>query len=215
MSKGYVDDNYFNTIDSEDKAYFIGFMMADGGILKGSHTQEYIRVGLHVNVKDIDIVEKFKYFTKSTNKIFVGSKFNDCALRFVSKQMVEDLARYGILPLKTGNETLEIENIPYNLLRHTVRGLIDGDGWISFGNYNGKEISSIGICGSYNICNFVQDYLFRELGVGPLKISKVKDKDCHKISYSSVDDQRKIARLLYKNSNVYLNRKYELAKSYF
>ena len=213
MGKGYVDDNYFGVINTEDKAYFIGFIMADGCILKGSHTQEYVRIGLHVNIKDIDIVEKFKYFTKSTNKIFIGDRFNDCALRFVSKQMVKDLGKYGIVPLKTGNETLITENIPYNLLRHTVRGLIDGDGWISFGNYQGREISSIGLCGSYNICNFVQSYLFSELGVGPLKVSKVKDKNCYKISYSSVNDQRKIAYFLYNNSNIYLDRKYELAEN--
>ena len=30
-----VNDNYFENIDSEDKAYFLGFMMADGNLSKG------------------------------------------------------------------------------------------------------------------------------------------------------------------------------------
>ena len=53
-----VNDNYFENIDSEDKAYFLGFMMADGNLSKGQHTEEYIRVNLHLQVSDIEILEK-------------------------------------------------------------------------------------------------------------------------------------------------------------
>ena len=207
-----VDDSYFSVIDTEDKAYFLGFIMADGSLLKGSHTSEYVRVGIHVNQRDIDILQKFKFFTKSEHTIFIGNKFNDCALRFVSKQMVEELISYGIVPKKTGKEKLDLQRVPAKLYRHVVRGLIDGDGWISFGNYLGRDISSIGLCGSYDICNFVQEYFTMVIGTGTLKVSKVKDKDCYKISYTSLADQRKIVNHLYGNATVYLNRKFELAK---
>lgn len=30
-----VNDSYFENIDSEDKAYFLGFIMADGNLAKG------------------------------------------------------------------------------------------------------------------------------------------------------------------------------------
>lgn len=212
MAVGHVNDNYFHIINSEDKAYFLGFMMADGCILKGSHTSDYIRVGIHLNIKDIDIIEKFKYYTGSDHKIFIGDKFNDCALRFVSRKMIEDLTKLGVTPKKTGAEKLNLSGIELNMHRHIIRGLIDGDGWISFGNYNGRDISSIGLCGSYYICDFVQSHFHEALGTGNLKVSKVKDKDCYKIGYSSLSDQKIIANYLYSNANVYLNRKYELAK---
>lgn len=210
-----VDDNYFQAIDSEEKAYFLGFIMADGGLLKGSHTSEYIRVGIHLNVGDIDILEKFKEAIKSNHTIFIGNKYNDCALRFVSRQMVSDLMSYGVTPKKTGREKLITTYIPDHLYRHLIRGLIDGDGWISSGEYNGRVISSIGLCGSYDICNFVQSELHKAIGVGPLKVSKVKDKNCYKIGYSSFYDQKRIARYLYSGSTVYLNRKYVLTKQMY
>lgn len=201
--QAYVNDYYFNVIDTEAKAYFVGFLMADGGLVKGSHTSEYIRVSLHVSQEDLEIVKKFKAEIESEHTIFIGKKFNDCALRFVSRQMVYDLMEFGIVPKKTGGETLNIENIPSSLLRHTIRGLIDGDGWVSVGSSE----TNIGICGSYNICNFVQSYFSATVGTSPLKVSKVKDKDCYKIGYSSIVDQYKIIHHLYKDSTIYLSRK--------
>ena len=59
----------FSSIDNEYKAHFSGFLMAYGVVPRGSYTQEYIRVGIHVSQKDIDIVLKFKDCIKSTYKI--------------------------------------------------------------------------------------------------------------------------------------------------
>ncbi len=66
----YSNDCYFSNIDTEDKAYFIGLLMADGSINK--RRGEYTIVSLHTSIVDIDIVEKLKYFTQSENKIYIG-----------------------------------------------------------------------------------------------------------------------------------------------
>lgn len=220
-SRYYLNHNYFEDIDCEEKAYFIGFLMADGYITtrKSDEFGEkiYDTVGLHLNKSDICILDRFKECVESNHTIFIGKRFNDCAIRFKSIKMVEDLAKYGIVPKKTGTERLILDNIDPIYYRHIVRGLVDGDGWISFGHSEvlDKDISSIGICGSYDICDFVQNYFHDVIGTGNLNVSKVKDKDCYKIGYSSMSDQIKIAKHLYDGATIYLPRKYKLAKTLF
>lgn len=208
-----VNDYYFSNIDSEDKAYFLGLLMSDGAILKGSHTSEYIRVSLHISQDDIDILVKFKECIGSSHTIFVGERFNDCALRFVSRQMVSDLFKYGITPLKTGSEKIIFDNIPVDLHRHVFRGLIDGDGWISLGfsNATSRSIQSVGLCGSQEICKQFTVAMHQALNVGVLNPSKVKDKNCYKLQYSSYPDVCSIVYYLYSNSTIYLQRKYNKA----
>lgn len=211
--KYYVNDYYFSCIDSEEKAYFIGLLMSDGAILKGSHTSEYIRVSLHLSQTDIDILTKFRDCVESNHTIFIGKKFNDCALRFVSKPMVSDLAKYGIVPLKTGREKLILDEIPVELHRHVFRGLIDGDGWISKGYSNATlhDIQSVGICGSQEICQQFTLAMHQALHVGLLTPSKVKNKDCYKLQYSSYADVCEVVHYLYSNSSIYMDRKYARA----
>lgn len=211
--KNYVNDDYFETIQSEDRAYFLGFFVADGSLAKGQHTEEYIRVSLHLQIDDIEILEKFKYYIESDHKIFVGHKFNDCALRFVSRKMVHDIMKYGITPRKTGNENVNLSLIPLNLQRHFFRGLVDGDGWItnSISPTTGRPITSIGICGSQYVCRLFTEYIHNALGYNILNPSKVKDKNCYKLQYSSYTEVAMIANLLYQNSSIYLTRKRDRA----
>lgn len=206
-----VNDSYFENIDSEDKAYFLGFIMADGNLAKGQHTEEYIRVSLHLQVSDIEILEKFKYYVEQNHKIFIGSHFNDCALRFVQRKMVNDLRKYGITERKTGSEHINLEMIPHEMHRHFFRGLIDGDGWICIGDAS----QSLGLCGSYEMCKSFVEYLNRELQTTLLKVSKVKDKNCYKVSYSSIYDMQNIQKLLYQNATVYLSRKKAIADTLY
>lgn len=208
----YVNHNYFSNIDTESKAYFIGLLLADGNINK--RRGEYTIVNLHLSQRDIDIIHKFKYYTDSDNTIFIGDKNNDCALRITSRQMVKDLSNYGIVPRKTGNENPNFSNIPQDLLRHTIRGLFEGDGWYSLYEHNGKLISSVGLCGSFNTCNYIQNLFHNILGLNTLKVSKVKDKDCYKIDYSSHNQGIAIIKWLYKDASVFIQRKRDNAERF-
>lgn len=206
----YVNHDYFSCIDTEDKAYFLGLLLADGTINK--RREEYTIVSLHVSQQDIDIVEKFKHYTQSENKIYIGSKINDCALRITSRKMVNDLSKFGIIPQKTGKNTICVDDIPEDLIRHFIRGLIEGDGWYSISNTStGRVVTSVGVCGDYNTCDFVQQWFQKILGTSPLKVSKVKNKNCYKIGYSSYDVGCRIVDYLYKDATVFINRKMEKA----
>ena len=206
-----LNDYYFEKIDSEEKAYFIGLLLADGCITK--HHGVYRQIQLHLAIKDLEIVEKLKSITESTRKLYISPDRTRCMFRESSDIMVEHLSRFGIVPCKTGNEKPNFDSIPRELIRHTIRGLIDGDGWLSISNtYTGRVVTSIGICGSYYVCDYVTRLLNEEIGVSILTPSKVKDKDCYKIGYASLSDAKIIIEYLYSGATIGLSRKFERAK---
>ena len=201
-----VNHNYFSEIDAEEKAYFIGLLMADGCV--SCKRGEYKTIRLHLSLVDIDIIEKFKRCVKSNHKISITE--NSCELKFTSQQMADDLSRFGIVPQKSTRENPHFDSIPKSLLKYTIRGLFDGDGWYTGFDYKGKYKTNIGICGSYDVCEYVRDYFYREIGLNDkLKVVKVKDKDCYKIGYSSKNDFIKIYNHMYRDANIFINRKYD------
>lgn len=204
-----LNDYYFENIDNEIKAYLIGFLLADGCITK--HHGIYRQLQLHISTKDIEIAELLKNVTESTRKLYISPDGTRCMFRESSDIMVEHLSRFGIVPCKTGNEKPDFSLIHNSLIHHTIRGLIDGDGWISIGNYNGRNIISLGICGSKYVCEYVTNLLSEQLGINILTASKVKDKNCYKLGYTSLVDVKQIIQFLYKDATVGLKRKYNNA----
>lgn len=115
------NEDFFENIDSEEKAYMLGFISADGYIV-GERT---LCINLHN--KDEEILIRFCDLLNSEYKIF---NKGDCyrVLQLNSKKMVNDLSKYGVVQNKTGN--LKIPSIKHNLIRHYIRGVFDGDGHV-------------------------------------------------------------------------------------
>lgn len=206
-----LHEDYFSVIDTEAKAYLIGFLLADGCITRAS-TGEYKQVQLHISTVDYDIVNTLQRETGNTAKVYVSPENTRCMFRASSIKMTKDLAKFGIVPRKTGEETPNFSSIPTQLLRHTMRGLVDGDGWISIGESStGKLTTSVGVCGSYMECLEFTEYVHNSLGLNLLHPSKVKGKNCFKLGYSSLRDGKIIVNNLYSDCRVVLKRK--LAKA--
>lgn len=122
--KYYFDENAFDHI-TEESAYWIGFLMADGNIsYRHDGSPE---ISLVLNKKDKEHLIKFKSFLKSQHS-FTSILCND-AIRFSirSLKIVNDLKKNNVIP----NKSL-IAKAPDCLLfnRHFWRGVIDGDGSI-------------------------------------------------------------------------------------
>lgn len=130
--KGKFNENYFEYIDTEEKAYFLGFIVADGSISKVTN-----RVCFDINTKDKEILEGFKCSVLSTNQIRNYKVFDDRTKKYYdktvfqvsSKKLKEDLKNLGV-----------DENKSYSFLKpeidkeyfwHFLRGMVDGDGHIS------------------------------------------------------------------------------------
>lgn len=133
-------DDFFSIINSEIKAYLLGFFYADGTITKDD------RLAVRLSQKDVEIQKLFQKFIcpskkieenlshKSPSSIGINRK-PTCVFRFKSKKMILDLAKYNIVNNKTTKQDAILRHIPENMRWHFLRGFMDGDGHIC----NGKN----------------------------------------------------------------------------
>ena len=125
------NEHYFDDIDCEKKAYYLGWLMADGNI--SIYNNQY-SLKIHISDRDAYIVEEFLKDIESTNKINYKktlfkptNKFHtSCYVSLTSVHMCKKLIDLGIVPNKSGKEI--VPDIQKNLIHHFIRGFFDGDG---------------------------------------------------------------------------------------
>ena len=198
------DDSFFETIDSEAKAYYLGFIMCDGSIIEDKkHSALHIElqhqdeIWLKQFVKTIGLPEeRVRTYTRSggltTSKISINSD------RFCT-----NLIDKGIVRKKMGNKQIPL-HVPIHLLRHTIRGIIDADGGIY------DKTNSVTLSGAGQIVYQVADYLFKEAHL--VKKPAIYDNpdiySAPKMSIHGKEDFQKVIHFLYNNAAFYLERKY-------
>jgi len=127
---------YFEDIDTEAKAYWLGFLYADGGVTER-------RLSIHLKECDQPHIERFQQAIGSTHKLY-PTKSGCVRVDISSTPMCRDLMRHGVLP----NKTLTLQppaNLNENLTAHFIRGFWDGDGSIGFyGKYEQLHMSATG-----------------------------------------------------------------------
>lgn len=208
-----LDHSYFDNIDSEDKAYFLGLMYADGYV---KFDREMF--GITLNSRDIDILEKFNKCLNSTYPIrtynekkkfgkyeyFIESSRLECT----SSNIYINLQKYGVLKSKT-NILKPPLFLDKSLNQHFIRGYFDGDGSISFDSGKAKSWR-IGFLGTYDILSWINKILINNnVAYSMLKICRKKDSDIvGQISFGGNNQVYNIANWLYKNAKYFLNRKY-------
>lgn len=190
-------ENYWENIDSFDKAYFLGFLLADGNITKN-------QVKMELSKKDEEILYIFNNYTNSSNKIISIDRKNKgkfSAFSVKRKKWIEDLSKYGMVPNKTF--ITEIPKLNLDLMPHLIRGLIDGDGWITC------KGNQIGFCGTEKCVTQLRDYLVSTLGVFNVKIIH-QNTNVWQVSWSSKRDIKLIGEYIYKDKHdCFLLRKYK------
>jgi hypothetical protein len=192
---------------TEESCYWAGFLAADGNVdSKG-------RIRLMLKYDDLLHLEKFKSYLKSTHTISSNTtKYNRCSFEFTNKDMCEVLdINFNIVPNKT--ETIEFPKcIPENMLRHFIRGYFDGDGSIceSFSNINSitATLYTTFCSGSYTFIKYLYDILAQTINVGG-HLQNFNTGKKWQIKYNTLDSI-KLLNFIYKDSKVYLDRKYNL-----
>lgn len=194
--------NYFENIDSEEKAYWLGFLYADGYIsYKG-----YIRIALQE--QDLEHIKKFRTAIDANEiEIKYVKKTKSYKIDCCSIKMTRDLTKLGCCQ----NKSLilkfpTIDQVPINLINHFMRGYFDGDGCISFSN----DTPSFSVLGTKKFLDRYEDILIQHAEY------KKKNKRIHNdlwnenteaIVYSGKKIEQ-IYNFLYNNANIYLERKY-------
>lgn len=208
--KYFCNFNFFEKIDTADKAYWLGFIAADGSISKNT-----LEIGVHKN--DTSVLEKFKKSIESDHKIII-TKTNMARLCITNKNTVLDLIDKGIIYSKTGklNPNLIFSNIPDIFIRDFCRGFIDGDGSFACSSKKGSRITFKLGCKGFEFLDYFQDIIISKTNLPKTKLYKYKDReDYYCLMWGGTKQLKILYNFLYKNSDVSLSRKKEKIEAYF
>lgn len=202
------DDNFFGA-DNEQSFYWAGFIAADGYIYSKRNALK-----ISLASKDRNHIEKFRLDIKSTNKISDYEKSSEISI--YSKQICQDLKRFNIVQKKSLIYAMPEWLIEHPLVHHFLRGYMDGDGSYSKSKSKNRKAFQfhLSILGTFKFVNQFMMLLDRKcnFNYGPRKI-KINGK----ISYAGFSGNKRLKNivcLLYKNANIYLDRKYNIIKHF-
>ena len=164
MSEYYYNEKYFEVIDNEHKAYWLGFLYADGYVepIYRKDKIKAFRIEIGLCAEDKSHLEKLIKDIDSNVKISernqrVGEKeYKTCRVRINNTKMCRDLINLGCTTRKS--LTLSFPNtsiVPNEFVKDFIRGYFDGDGCISYSerNYidkrNNKEYTQKNIVSSF------------------------------------------------------------------
>jgi hypothetical protein len=202
MTKAWntLDESYFNVIDSEEKAYWLGFLTADGNLGKDNAIRLELKNGDAVHV--VRFARAIKFFGKISQRADDGAVL----LQPKSVVMIDALKKHG-LNVSTKSFDAEPADVCDTLKRHYWRGVVDGDGWIT------KELDSIGLCGTQKMCQGLKDFFIENGVVTEAKVAHSQE-NMYRFSIGS-QEVKKCVSLLYSDVKVALPRKLSLAKKVF
>lgn len=211
-----LNENYFDKIDTESKAYILGFIYADGfvGDIK------YNNIVVSVNDKEIlDYIAKEIEFTgniRRTNKGGFNNSKPGYSLNFSSRIMADSLRNLGLYPNKSLTLT-KLPKIKNELIRHFIRGYFDGDGSIVL-SHNTAYHNVGGVIKKYRYPTYIfsilgtKEFLNEINDLANFKYSKIFDTRTEEIKCLKICAKREfeyIFQYLYKDSTIKLTRKFE------
>lgn len=209
------DYHYFRNINTEEKAYWLGFFAADGWISKNEKSGAGA-FGIELQYGDIEHIRKFNKSIKGNYKItdrwrpcnlspYTNKKNHTCIIRIYSKVMYDDLIALGY----NENKSLEshIPKLDGCLVRHFIRGYFDGNGCISVSD-NRLHIS---FCtASFAMASSLASIL-GSIGINISIYSKITEYETTVYLPTINGKKEKLSFLdyIYNDSSVYLDRKYK------
>jgi intein/homing endonuclease len=230
------DSEYFNNIDTEKKAYLLGFFIADGCMtiehgLSHKRSPNY-RFSILNSIDDLEIIKEFnKEVCPNSNISYLSYQYDkvkrkdQCRIRWSSKEMFKNLTDiYQIKERKTKDLDFKFpfEKIPEQLIKHFIRGFFDGDGNITYHKYKKSMQFNFSFCGtSLNFMNQICD-IFEKLDPNitrTIRAIKGKNLICYQVRFNfnrkRAEIIKKIYDWFYKDSTIFLSRKKIKFENYF
>ena len=207
-----LNENYFDSIDTKDKAYILGFLYADGCNYKNS-------ISISLQERDKDILDNINNELGSNRPLrFIdysnrNSKCqNQYSLTVTNKHMADQLQSLGMVQ----NKSLVLEFpkwLDKKLYSHFIRGYFDGDGYVSKNYYNAK----LSIVSTNTFCESVKEILHEDVGINSSIYL------CHKnaltatrtLQISGRNQIRMFLDYIYNDANLCLKRKYDIYQSLY
>lgn len=189
-----VNFNFFEKWTSLS-AYIFGFIMADGHIHYGD--KNYLQFELAL--KDKDILLKIKNALEYEGEVKLGKT---ARLQINNKKIIKDLIEKGMPEQNKSYCAVFPETLPNDLYRDFCRGVIDGDGWSTIND----KTYNLGLCGNFDLISEIKNIFPEDCSTN--KIRKDKNSFCWRFNIKG-KKALKIAEWLYKDAEIYLDRKYQ------
>ena len=210
------NENFFDNIDTEEKAYWLGFIMADG-YTRLNKKNNPAQTSIEISKRDVEILNAFKniinsnhIIRKRSRRTVTGKISEICSITISSEHLTSKLISYGVVPNKTyiGYINEEIFNNNEELIFHYLRGYSDGDGTINKnrGNYVFKLVIK-----SESILNTISNWIKKYCNIEPkIKLQSDSLGSAYRLSIQNKKEYFIFLDKLYKNANIYLGRKYQI-----
>lgn len=201
-----IYEDFFETINSEKKAYFLGLMYADG---YNCEQRGYVSLGLAEH--DLIILKTLNNIIQPTKPIYCQYKEGDThqnyhSIKIYSKKFSKDLAKHGCIQRKT--HVLTYPDIDTKWDSHFIRGYFDGDGCIHIPKQE-KKRANVGfmLCGTKTFLTQVQQIIIKNIHLNKTKLNI--NKNTAVLGYYGKCSIVKIKMWLYQDATIYLDRKYQ------
>lgn len=211
MLKYIFNQNIFSQLNTPEKAYWIGFLYADGCIttnghvfsisLKQSDKQQLLNLESFLGLQE-DIL---KHDEKTKSWKFAISR----------KQTYEDLVKLGFTSNKSYDKTLTVwNNIPNEYKKDFLMGLWDGDGCITINPSQNKQVASL-ISNNDILINTIVEYINNNLEKDFCKAKPRTEGDPYPRIVMASNKAKIFGDWLYKDINYpVLQRKYDIYKTF-
>lgn len=203
------DKQFFKYINTEEKAYWLGFFFSDGYVQKTCTSAE---AAIMLGVKDIEHLKKFNKSIKGNVQVTTmvrGSgfskdkKYEMAVIRLYSSELVNDLISLGCVPNKS--KLINFPAIDKNFVWSFIRGFFDGDGSITLDKK--RNVPSCNFTSaSLEFLVFLRNFFYQE------KINSYYTQEksgCYRLWIRGMENVTLFLDNLYENSSIYLDRKYE------
>ena len=210
VRKYALDEAYFDEIDTPTKAYIYGFLLSDG-----TNNPDKGTVSISLQEEDKNILERMRREMKSekpleyldySNKHDFGYHYkNQYRMLLFSRRICSSLSKHGLV--KNKSLVVEFPNFNDEIMPSMIRGMWDGDG--TLGLYN--NTINISLTATRMFCEGLEKYLEIKLNI---KSCHIYDSSCHNgitkcICIGKNKDKIKFLKWMYKDANIYLQRKYD------
>jgi len=200
-----INEKFFNCIDLEEKAYFLGLLYADG-----TNSTAKTEVSLRLQENDRMILCKLNELLQPTKPIMPIIRKNQkkqYRLLINSKIISYRLNELGVIPNKTFNLKYP-QWIDDKLCNHFIRGYFDGDGYVGYNSAN--KMGQFSFTGTEDMLLNIQNQLIKFCGLNTVKMYiryPERNNNIRMLMYSGNGNLRKFYNFLYYGANYYTERK--------
>ena len=195
-----LNEELFDNIDSVDKAYWLGFLFADG-----YNQEDRNAITIALQSSDEKHLKKFQKFLSSNIPVkhYITKGYESVKITISSYHMSRALAQLGCVKAKTKIRKYPI--IPSEFNRDFIRGYFDGNGCFS---HSDKDKSwQLTFTGNLQLMIDIQRILEEEVQLNHLKLNTRKDKESVSLHYSGRKICGRILEYMYDNADTFLDRK--------